>query len=178
MKFPRLHFTRWWSGHIPAFQPQTPHTMMSPLYPQEAARSDPSPIITNKRLEYSNIPGRGRPSRQRAEETSPVYQKKLKVNQSPSASTIERKVPSGSPERTEGQPITEQQNNMAERKTHLSLNLELLQLKNPTPPYPGTTSLTPSLSHGTSPETLVPNKALNCKKFFLTLTPIFAPHNA
>ena len=100
------------------------------------------------------------------EETSPAYQNKLKVNQSPSASTIQRKVPSGSPKRTEGQPITEQQHNMAERKTHLSLNPELLQLKNPTPPYPARLPWTPSLSHGTSPGTLVPNKALNWKNSF------------
>ncbi|XP_042767200.1 uncharacterized protein LOC122204081 [Panthera leo] len=32
MKFPRSHFIRWWSVPIPAFQPQTPHTMASPLH--------------------------------------------------------------------------------------------------------------------------------------------------
>ncbi|XP_040310312.1 uncharacterized protein LOC121016655 [Herpailurus yagouaroundi] len=50
------------------------------------------------------------------EETLPARGKKLKGNQSPSASTTQRRAPSSAPEGTEGQPITEQQHNLARKK--------------------------------------------------------------
>ena len=75
------------------------------------------------------------------------------------ASTTQQKALNSAPKRIGGQPITERQHDLTQKKAHLDLNPEPLQLKNPTPPHLGATSLTPlslSLSHGTSPETLVP----------------------
>ena len=108
MKFPRSHFIRWWSGPIPAFQPQTPHTMASPLHRRKQPDQIHRPLS----------PIRGWNVRMSLEGGGPLAsaRNKLKVNQSPSASTIQGKAPSGSPERNEGQPITERQRNMAREK--------------------------------------------------------------
>ena len=59
------------------------------------------------------------------------------------SSATQRKAPSGAPEPIEGQPITKRQHDLTQKRPTRTLNPEQLQLKNPTPPHLGATTLTP-----------------------------------